>query len=294
MKCDSYVGSADWGDVLEYGIESAVMNYETFEFEGGSALVLSHLVCLLCYTDYTNFSYHFSKSFRKINEKETDEEFRMRKRNYHFLSKGLREIVELYGTKLQDSKLKNFYTGISCELVFPSFVCRLFGPTSTSAQISVATTFATKKGMLVTLNMNGDYFSNGSLKYFNCSLLSCYPNEDERLFIGGQYTIKFGNIRTVRNGKNFTKFVKPITKFAGVLSGWVEEVKKYDSFVVSGLLEHYLGIKKNEFDPFSNQLFKAVVKNTKFAKIDMEQFKDKAKEFSSIFLSKALQLEMIF
>ena len=52
-------------------------------------------------------------------------------------------------------------------------------PTSTTPQIEVATLFTRTNGIILELEQYSE-----NLRYFNCSLLSCYGNEDERLFFG--------------------------------------------------------------------------------------------------------------
>eukprot|EP01084_Bolivina_argentea_P265023 449099_1 len=59
-----------------------------------------HVLCLLLYTDYTNLQYHFSKTFRKINSKETNEQFKQRKREFYWWSKILIQTVQSFGTDM--------------------------------------------------------------------------------------------------------------------------------------------------------------------------------------------------
>ena len=48
----------------------------------------------------------------------------------------------------------------------------------------MATIFAGDKGIILEIEQNTGSYTNCPY-YFNCSLLSCYWNEDERIFIGG-------------------------------------------------------------------------------------------------------------
>eukprot|EP01083_Nonionella_stella_P287534 978756_1 len=61
--------------------------------------------------------------------------------NYWWMSKSLREMVELYGDNRYDLK-GPFYCGLSVVLPFPEFAIRLCGPTSTSLPIETAINFA--------------------------------------------------------------------------------------------------------------------------------------------------------
>ena len=262
-----------------------------YGIEDSSAVGVSHLLSLLFYTDFTDFSYWFSKSFRKKNRKESEKQFKERHSNYHFLAKHLREIVEIYGTKISTSKILGngnkvlyFFTGLNQDsFTFPSFCSRLYGPTSTTAQITVATVFAKKNGMIVTLNQAS--FS-GNLRFFNCSLLSAYKSEDERLFLGGRLLINFFNIRQVKGALNYMHFVKPIAKLDTLLNGNVcDTVEKKEGKLVVCLFDDYLQIRKNQFPLFVNKLFASIMENKYYSKIDLRWLEEYGKEFSSLLLS---------
>ena len=68
--------------------------------------------------------------------------------------------------------------------------------------------FANESGIILELEKSsiGD-----ALRYFNCSLISCYPEEDEHLFIGGKQPLQFKSIRLVSNKFNLQKFVKGLS-----------------------------------------------------------------------------------
>eukprot|EP01084_Bolivina_argentea_P176338 305172_1 len=87
----------------------------------GEPLKISNIMCVLFYTDYSELSYNFSKSFRRLSSSETDECLKKRHSNYWHWGKILRETVELYGNYIRNSKVHTFYHGVSF-IYFNEFV----------------------------------------------------------------------------------------------------------------------------------------------------------------------------
>lgn len=67
------------------------------EFESGSKISFNHLLSVWLFTDYTNLCTDFSKSFRASNAFESLTSTKARNAAYFWLSKYLRQCVELYG-----------------------------------------------------------------------------------------------------------------------------------------------------------------------------------------------------
>merc|ERR1712039_61137 len=83
-KAKPYKQEYGW-ETLHYGIPP------------DTPLSLRNLICLLLYTDYSAHCNEFSASFRALNPFEPMEITKERNRNYWWMSKTLRETVELYG-----------------------------------------------------------------------------------------------------------------------------------------------------------------------------------------------------
>ena len=134
------------------------------------------------------------------------------------------ESVHLFGTKLRESKIRIFYHGISIVMQFTSTVARFCSPTSTTVALSVAINFA-KNGMILELENNDSYH----MRFFDCSVLSDFSNEDERLFIQGgfhhsqsilSYTgLSFGSIRLLSLRQNLKLYVSVISRLQRFISG---------------------------------------------------------------------------
>ena len=153
-----------------------------YDIRGGQPLNIDNLLAIILYTDFSRLCYEFGKTFRKINKSESNDALKLRNAEFWNWSRLLRETVEYYGDPLWKSDIKIFYSGCSY-LVLDTFVANFCGPTSTSPQLSVATIFAKEEGMILELEM-ADSRKAGHLRFFDCSFLSCYSSEDERLFCG--------------------------------------------------------------------------------------------------------------
>ena len=156
----------------------------------GSLITISHLISVILYTDYSNLSSHFSSTFRKNGPFDTLENVKNRNRRYFWMSKLLRETVEIFGECHENNGLVGpFYSGISRVINFANFFLRLSSPTSTTIHIEVAMKFSGDNGIIIQLdNPSG----NGLCRYlrgFNCSWISRYKEEDERC---AQLSFDFG------------------------------------------------------------------------------------------------------
>eukprot|EP01084_Bolivina_argentea_P012363 23160_1 len=54
---------------------------------------------------------------------------------------------------------------------------------------------------------------------WDCRWLSTHPQEDERLLIGGLYTIRIESITIKRTGKSYGSFFKPLFYYDAMLTG---------------------------------------------------------------------------
>ena len=193
------------------GMKARAPGYNYFDGQGGipfhyeigvgSVVTFDHLLSLLLYTDYTELSSNFSSSFRKTKTFESLKNIKKRNSAYFWMSKHLRELVEVYGQcsfgdhkRWDDDKQEHvfinkmtgcFYSGMSVAMNIPSFSMRLSSPTSTSMQLSVAIKFSGRDGMVITLNnptirYDDEAGQYGWLRGFNCCWMSRYKEEDER------------------------------------------------------------------------------------------------------------------
>eukprot|EP01084_Bolivina_argentea_P252770 424388_1 len=145
-----------------------------------------HLICIMIYTNFDDLQYEYTKTYRKLNENESDNDIKKRHLEFVHLGKLLREAVETNGICVENGKTKTFFHGINRELLFTSTLAQFCGPISTSSEYEVAIKFTNNNGILLELN-DGTLLSNQSKSmYFDCEWISDFGYEKEKFFIGGK------------------------------------------------------------------------------------------------------------
>ena len=245
-------------DGLHYGVRDGV------------SLCFQNLVSLILYCDYTDLCSHFSSTFRKKAPFEPINSIKKRNSEYFWLSKILRETVELFG-KCSEGELDrddddnrvnqllgSYFCGMSVLMNIPEFSIFLCSPTSTSMQIEVAIKFSGDDGIIIQLDNPQDTSQYSFLRGFDCSWLSRYKEEDERyellvmlilfilfcllfiyrLFFGGYYRIKIESIRIRRTRQNFETFIYSLWCFDTMITGGKtpNKVSDDDVFIIGSLM----------------------------------------------------------
>ena len=157
-----------------------------YDIPAGSVISLSHIISVILYTDYTKLSADFSSTFRKHCPFDTLQNIKQRNEKYWWMSKLLRETVEIFGDCSRgdgNDLIGPFYCGLSKVINVSNFFLRLSSPTSTSKRIEVAIKFSGYTGMILKLN---NPLGNKQCRYlrgFDCSMISRHPEEDERYIL---------------------------------------------------------------------------------------------------------------
>merc|ERR1712048_1161098 len=71
--------------------------YLHYAIKTDAAISIHHLSALIFYCDFSALCTHFSSAFRKLNPFETLKSVKQRNAKYYWLSRRLREAVELFG-----------------------------------------------------------------------------------------------------------------------------------------------------------------------------------------------------
>ena len=250
-----------------------------------SPLSIENLLCIILYCDWSDFCTAFSSTFRRTKSFEPLSSVKTRNREFWHFSKTLRETVELYGEHkgFYDKEKKKwsgiegpFYCGMSFKCVLSSFNIRLQGPTSTSKQIAVATRFGGDHGIIIQLNNSGDWNSE-YLRCFDCSWISNYNSEEERLFFGGRYRMKVESIRIIDTQQDFASFFHALFYFDCMLNGSAmsndtdKEINKLDWLILERLIKHELSVKTNKFDQYVNKTFALFCKDKRQIVLNLHQ-----------------------
>ena len=255
-----------------------------YGIEVGAALLFYHILALILYTDYSALCTAFSATFRSLRPFETLKSIKQRNACYYWMSRYLRELVECFGrcsngdtfdkrddgyddyNKPLDAMKGPFYCGMNFKLNVPSFAMRLNSPTSTSKQIAVASKFSGTKGVVFTFDNPRNNSQYEYLRGWDCSWISRFREEEERLFFGGYYRIKVVNLRLIESSQNFKGFVQGIFYFDSLLTASYMRMKpkKTDILVVLTLVNHIMKKKvKRALPPFILDCFQAFVQNKK-------------------------------
>ena len=201
----------------QMGVEWA----EHYGIRRGTPIGVEHLCSLIIYCDYTQICTAFSETFRQINPEEKLESVKKRNTKYWWLSKNLREAVEVFGeTRYGDWSSQSqtnhyisgpFYCGVSFVAIVSSFCTSLRGPVSTSKELLVAMTFADNKGII--MEMDNRESPGYWQKWFNTTWISAYKEENERLTIGGHSRVQIVSIRIESEHLNFETIIYPLYWF---------------------------------------------------------------------------------
>ena len=194
--------------IIRKNIQFVCSECHNYDIKRKQPITQQHLMSVILYCNFDTLSYEFSRTFRKNSKKENLNDLKKRNAEFAIWSRLLRETVECYGETMLYSKIRRYYHGINGKLVFPSFITRFSSPTSLTVQMAVATIFAREKGIILELERG-----NGFLKYFNCSWLSCFSNEDERLIFGGRHSVKLTSIRNIPDNHNYKLYIHAFTYF---------------------------------------------------------------------------------
>ena len=162
------------------------------------------------------------------------------------------ETVNVFGTKMNESKVSVFYHGVSL-MYFDSFRAAFNGPTSTTTALAVAAIFAADNGIILEL-AHKDRWSE-DVRYFNCSFVSAFGNEQERIFIRpyDEYEcLHLVSIRNMATNENYKQYINALNLFQRT--------------IVRGFYENDIDGKLSERTKILNEMISVMTgKNTEHA-----------------------------
>eukprot|EP01084_Bolivina_argentea_P084136 152252_1 len=227
-----------------------------------------HLLSALLYTDYSYVSTDFSASFRANDIFESISAIKERNSQFWWMSKNLREFVELFGDSscgLYDTEsnafirqmVGPFFCGLSGAFKLEQFTMRLCSPTSTSSVIEVALKFRGSDGIIIEFN-NPKTTYHANLRGVDCSWFSTFTGEDERLFIGGQYPIAVTSVKV--GNENFEDFIRVYYILDTGLSGGFQYMSNFglsnsELNMINVIIMDVMGIKKSNYNEYAVQTF---------------------------------------
>ena len=113
-------------------------------------------------------------------------------------------------------------------MYFDQFETTFDSPTSTTTKLQVAHIFSSNDGIIMELAKSSSLKDN--TRYFNCSFVSAFPNEDERLFIqpyGLLDVLKISSIRNVSTNENYMEYIDALSTLHALIFKVFLDVKPY-------------------------------------------------------------------
>ena len=224
-----------------------------YGFEEGSLITEEHLMSLILYCSFTDLSFEFTKTFRKITKAENIQSCKQRNREYWNWSKLLVETVNIFCEEQRGWESKKiYYHGVSL-LNFGSLRGHFSSPTSTSAQIEVATIFAGDTGIIIELKPR-------QTMSFNCGWISSFSNEDEYLYFQTFYPLSIVSIRLTLNGKNvnYKWYINAVAKFDAGING--EDYEGFKHKIIDEIINNLVNDNCESYPVYIMKIFKQICK----------------------------------
>eukprot|EP01084_Bolivina_argentea_P102153 183054_1 len=233
----------------------------------GTPYLMRNLLSVIFYTDYSELSSAFSTTFRRLEAHEPLSSIKKRNKEYWWWSKTLRETVEYYGKDRWNYGSNNgiqgpFYTGLSFECALSEFDIKLCCPSSTSMKKEVAWRFAGDAGLIIELNNDIEKWSK-CLRCYDCSWISRFKEEDERLFFGAKYRMRVSTVRIIKTNTNYELFIKPLYYLDCMVNGTEMDpndppnITSKDHTILSRLIKHEITNQtKNIYEEYVHNTFK--------------------------------------
>ena len=206
-----------FGWCLHYGISE------------GSPIGADHLRAICLYCDYTELSAKFSESFRRMDPDEELDAVKDRNTSFWWMSKYLREAVEIYGEDGSNTAGNKyairgpFYCGVSFHALVPSFYISLKGPTSTTKALEVSMAFSGDEG--ITLKMNNNREPGKYTSLLDTRFISNYSYEAENLVFAASEPFELISIQITSTSQDFEPIIRPLQWFDFFLSpNWIQDI----------------------------------------------------------------------
>ena len=183
----------------------------------GTPVTLQHLIVIILYCDFSALCTAFSETFRLEDIFESLVSVKSRHSSFAIFGKLLVELVLEFGKNGRSGESGPFFCGINCVLNIGSFALCLKGPCSTTTVKIVAANFAKTGGMILKLNNNS--LSAQYQSCFDCSWISNYFEEAERLWIAGEVPLRIMSILIVQSTKNYSRMLRALYLFDAMISG---------------------------------------------------------------------------
>ena len=210
-----HLSAAEWLEFVELKARKYMNSKRVKKMKG---VTKEHIYAIILYCDFSALCTAFSETFRLQNVFESMESVKQRHSQFAIFGEFLVELVLNFGINGYHNNEKGpFFCGLNCILNVGSFAITLKGPCSTSTHREVAVNFAKSKGII--LKLDNDTYSASRQEFFDCSWISNYFEEAERLWIGGSRPLRIVSIVIVQSAKNYRNMMRALFLFDAIYIG---------------------------------------------------------------------------
>eukprot|EP01084_Bolivina_argentea_P238879 401363_1 len=249
-------------------------SYNKYGVKNGDRIRLEHLVPLLIYVNLDFVSKHMLQTYNNNNFVANEYQQWIKRMKHHsqlsHLARLVRETVECYG----QSKAVTLYHLVDKKIALASLNARFFSPTSVTTSLNAALVLNDFNCDEVVVQL--DCYRNGSsLKYFNCSMLSDYPNEHENILCGGLGCVAVTNIYDLCLSSNYEYHVQAMAMLMNAVNGRAiptadkETIQKV-GVALNALMQKRFKKKDAKEATYVHQMFEEMCNATAYAELNVK------------------------
>ena len=250
-------------------------SYEKHGIKDGDRIRLEHLVPLLI---YINLDFVAKQLLNTYNNNNINNDYGtwIKYMKYHsqlsHLARLVRESVECYGNKYSLSSSPTFYHLVDKSIHPSSLNTRFFSPTSVTTSLNATFILNNFNDNEIIYQLN--CYQNSNLRYFNCSLLSDFPNEYEHIICGGLGCQTITNIYDLNQCINYQYYILAISMFIDTIQS-KQISSNYDQKTILKIVASLNRIIQNKreskviFENYVEEMFEQMCKNMRYAQINI-------------------------
>ena len=242
-----------------------------YGIEKNEILNIENIMSLIIYCDFDGLTSHLISTYYPLSYMESDHELIDRHREYWNWSKLLNETVQCFGNIVNKSKIDKYFI-ITKEQYFDKFMLNFNRPCSMTTNLNISTLYCPDNGIILEMKKTNFYIGE-LLRYFDCSLISSFSLESEKLFIGGSQSLQLISIRSLKMNKIYKHFIIPFKYFQKIIDGKdiLQMIWDNDYLIISNLISSKIINKKQiNYCPYIQHCFDKFCHQQKIIKIKLK------------------------
>eukprot|EP01084_Bolivina_argentea_P077633 140858_1 len=262
---------------------SAAKDKYHYGIQEGTPISINHIMSLLCYCNYSQQGFNFTRTFRRQYYEEPLRSVKKRNQEVRCWSKLLKETVCCFGTRFGDSDIQVLYFAIKRQYIPSTIVC-LAAPVETTPDFQKAAMDWGSNGLVLEFKLTNQ---PAEVKYFNTNGWSKYSSEEMKLLFGCQFPIQIYSIRDILQKKNHQLFCSAFSILHNVLAG--SQLDKATKKIVSAynaLTEKITNQQHHKsLDGYLQKQFDAFCKSRRQIILNLHKFKQSNTTFHDVFIN---------